>query len=67
MWGFAGIILIAAPLFTVSDFVEDRLVLEWRSWLTRELLTGYYANRSFFKLHQYTGTLDNPDQVPYIF
>ena len=55
--------MLAAPLFAANDFVEDRLTLEWRNWLCKELLRGYYANRSFYKLHQLEGNLDNPDQV----
>ena len=30
IWKYAFIILIAAPLFAATDFVELRLVLEWR-------------------------------------
>ena len=36
---------------------------EWRRWLTSELMNGYFANRTFFKLHHQLGLLDNPDQV----
>ena len=63
MWGFAAIILIAAPLFAATDFVGDRLKLEWRSWLTQNILSAYYANRSFYKLHGSGEILDNPDQA----
>ncbi|CAK0734001.1 hypothetical protein CVIRNUC_000368 [Coccomyxa viridis] len=62
IWKYAFIILIAAPLFAATDFVELRLVLEWRRWLTNTLMSGYFANRTFFKLHHQLGLLDNPDQ-----
>ena len=32
-------------------------------WLTNTLMGGYFANRTFFKLHHQLGLLDNPDQV----
>ena len=32
-------------------------------WLTNTLMSGYFANRTFFKLHHQLGLLDNPDQV----
>lgn len=46
-----------------ADFVEQRLVLEWRRFLTQKLLEGYYSNRAYFRLHQQVGLLDNPDQA----
>lgn len=66
IWRYALVILVAAPLFSASDFVEMRLVLEWRRWLTNMLMAGYFANRTFFKLHHQLGLLDNPDQVKVI-
>ena len=63
IWKYAGIILLAAPLFAASDFVEQRLVLEWRRWLTTHIMAGYFANRAFYNLHHQLGLLDNPDQV----
>ena len=63
LWGFGSLIMVAAPLFAATDFVEDRLKVEWRAWLTKSLLASYYTNRSFYRLHQYDATLDNPDQV----
>lgn len=32
-------------------------------FLTDTLMSGYFANRTFFKLHHQLGLLDNPDQV----
>ena len=65
VWEFLFIIVIAAPLFALNDWLESRLIVEWRRWLTRQLLRGYFANRAFFRLHQETDTVDNPDQVAY--
>lgn len=60
---FVVIILLACPLFATADWVEQRLTLEWRSWLTSYLLRAYFANRSFFKLKLQSSSLDNPDQA----
>ena len=60
---FVVIIIVACPLFATADWVEQRLTLEWRNWLTSYLLKAYFADRSFFKLKQQAGSLDNPDQV----
>ncbi|KAL3153965.1 hypothetical protein ABBQ32_013522 [Trebouxia sp. C0010 RCD-2024] len=59
---FVVIIIMACPLFAIADWVEQRLTLEWRNWLTGYLLRAYFADRSFFKLKQQAGNLDNPDQ-----
>ncbi|DBB06377.1 hypothetical protein WJX77_005903 [Trebouxia sp. C0004] len=59
---FVLIILMACPLFAIADWVEQRLTLEWRNWLTSYLLRAYFADRAFFKLKQQAGSLDNPDQ-----
>ena len=63
MQKFVVIIVVACPLFAIADWVEQRLTLEWRNWLTSYLLRAYFADRSFFKLKQQAGSLDNPDQV----
>ncbi|KAK9810744.1 hypothetical protein WJX73_004440 [Symbiochloris irregularis] len=60
---FVVIIIIAAPLFVVTEYVEARLTLEWRRWLTRDLMGMYFANSAYFRLHQTPeAELDNPDQ-----
>lgn len=59
---FVLIIMVASPLFAAADWVEQRLTLEWRNWLTSYLLRVYFADRAFFKLKQQAGGLDNPDQ-----
>lgn len=60
---FVVVIIMACPLLALGDWVEQRLTLEWRNWLTSYLLRAYFADRSFFKLKQQAGNLDNPDQV----
>lgn len=47
---FVIIICIAAPLFSFNGFVEDRLVLAWRAYLTRHLMRSYFNNRAYFKI-----------------
>ncbi|KAG1670562.1 hypothetical protein FOA52_012134 [Chlamydomonas sp. UWO 241] len=63
---FAVIICIAAPLFSLNSFLEDRLVLSWRAYLTRVLLEAYFSNRSYFHLKQQAmvGTSDLQQPTP---
>ncbi|GMH39495.1 hypothetical protein BSKO_07393 [Bryopsis sp. KO-2023] len=61
IWHFVGIITVAAPLFAFTNFVEFRLELAWRIYLTDKLMKNYFSNRSYFLLNKLS-ILDNPDQ-----
>lgn len=61
VWQFVGVILAATPMFAFADYVEARLKLEWRRWLTVRLLTAYFADRAFFNLKLRDSGVDNPD------
>ncbi|GAX77264.1 hypothetical protein CEUSTIGMA_g4710.t1 [Chlamydomonas eustigma] len=52
---FVVIICIAAPLFSFNTFLEDRLVLSWRTYMTKIMLKAYFNHRSYFHLRQVTG------------
>lgn len=52
---FFCIVLVAAPLFAVHIYLEERLIIEWRTYLTRTLLDKYFRNRAYFRL-QLLGT-----------
>lgn len=41
--------------------LQSRLSLQWREWMTRELMQQYFADRSFYQL-QAAALIDNPDQ-----
>ncbi|CAG9462781.1 unnamed protein product [Pedinophyceae sp. YPF-701] len=63
VWAFVEIIAIATVLFAASSWVESRLKVEWRDWLTRTLLAKYYSSRAYYRLQQsHVQLLDNPDQ-----
>ena len=53
---------MAVPLFAGTEYVEARVTLEWRNWLSAELLQGYYADRAFYRIGQQK-SIDNPDQA----
>jgi vitamin B12/bleomycin/antimicrobial peptide transport system ATP-binding/permease protein len=65
---FANQALFYAAVFAASTlaaviyrFVEERLALLWRDWLTRRL-TGFYLDRHFYYHLSVAGGLGNPDQ-----
>jgi putative ATP-binding cassette transporter len=62
---FAGLYLLVFAASTVTgvfaQFVQDRLALTWREWLTRHLLTRYLSGRAFDRISA-NREIDNPDQ-----
>jgi putative ATP-binding cassette transporter len=47
---YVCVIAVAAPLFALYGFAQERFALEWRVWLTESLLTRYFRNELFFKI-----------------
>lgn len=65
-WGavisFLLVLVVYVPLFAGFSFVQSKLGLYWRRWLTNHFLTKYFANRSFYQLAVKEKEIDNPDQ-----
>lgn len=49
---FVVIIIIAAPLFSFTGWVEDRMMLSWRAFLTRRLTHAYFASRAYYHIQR---------------
>jgi len=47
--------------FPFDGAPQSRLSLDWREWMTNQLLEEYFADRSFYQL-QAAGLVDSPDQ-----
>ncbi|CAN0152237.1 unnamed protein product, partial [Scytosiphon promiscuus] len=47
---YVVLLLAAAPLFALSRFVQGKLGLDWRRWLTEHLCGLYFRNRAFYAL-----------------
>ncbi|MCO5567819.1 hypothetical protein L7F22_021515 [Adiantum nelumboides] len=60
-WMFVLMVVVAAPLFAVYEYMQGLLGLEWRIWLTDFLLADYFTDRAYFDMKM-EGKLDNPDQ-----
>lgn len=55
------IIIVSIPLSSFKIYVEAKLGLNWRKWLTDSILSKYLDNRKFYYLNFYS-KIDNPDQ-----
>ena len=61
LFKWLGALAAGIPVFVFRDYLQSRLALEWRQWLTDRLTADYLANRSFYRLAT-GGKVDNPDQ-----
>lgn len=62
IWIFAGTLVVYAPLYAGYTYLRDRLGLNWRKWLTEDLIDRYFQHRSFYNLTDPDSTIDNPDR-----
>ncbi|KAF8819789.1 putative ABC transporter D family member 2, chloroplastic [Cardiosporidium cionae] len=58
---FFLLLLVVVPIIVLTKYTRDRLAIEWRSWLTDQLMKEYYAFRCYYMLEVYK-EIDNPDQ-----
>jgi putative ATP-binding cassette transporter len=59
---FIGVLVAYAPLLAGYDYLQKRLGLEWRRWLTGRFVADYFGERSFYEIQQFRPEIDNPDQ-----
>lgn len=58
---YLGSFALATPIGVYYRWVEERLGLLWREWMTQHLLKRYFNNRAYFNLLD-SHSVDNPDQ-----
>ncbi len=56
-----GIIIATIPLISFKTYVQGKLSLYWRRWLTHSFLNRYFDNLNFYRLN-FSQEIDNPDQ-----
>jgi vitamin B12/bleomycin/antimicrobial peptide transport system ATP-binding/permease protein len=59
---FTGTLVVYAPLYAGYVYLRDRLGVEWRQWLTTDLIDRYFGDRAFYNLNYAEAKIDNPDQ-----
>ena len=59
---FIGVLVAYAPLLAGYDYLQKRLGLEWRRWLTGRFVGDYFRDRAFYDIQQFQPEIDNPDQ-----
>ncbi|MCJ8278869.1 MAG: ABC transporter ATP-binding protein/permease, partial [Rivularia sp. ALOHA_DT_140] len=56
-----GVIVLTIPLISFKTYVQGKLSLYWRRWLTHRFLHRYFENINFYRL-DFSQEIDNPDQ-----
>jgi putative ATP-binding cassette transporter len=58
---YAALCLLSVPIGTLYRYVQERLSLVWRRWMTQHLLRRYFLNRAYYRFRIFE-SIDNPDQ-----
>lgn len=58
---FIGAIILGVPLLSLKTYIQAKLSLHWRRWLTDRFLSHYFAEDRFYAISIHAA-IDNPDQ-----
>jgi putative ATP-binding cassette transporter len=58
---YASLFVVLTVVAVFARYVEERLGVLWREWLTKRLIDKYLADRAYYRM-QARGDIDNPDQ-----
>lgn len=61
MWVYAGVFIIGTPIVVIYGYIQDKLGLYWREWMTDSFLGSYFQNRAYYEINSQK-EIDNPDQ-----
>ncbi len=57
---FVGIIALSVPALSLKTYLQDKLGLDWRHWLTNQFRQDYFTDQAFYQIT--SSAIDNPDQ-----
>ena len=58
---YAGLLIIGTPIVVMYGYLQDKLGLQWREWLTNHFIDKYFQNRAYYQINS-NQKIDNPDQ-----
>ena len=58
---YVGIFALLTVVAVINRYLEQRLGLLWRQWLTSKMVGRYLSSKHYHRLKQ-SETIDNPDQ-----
>ncbi|MDR3612920.1 MAG: ABC transporter ATP-binding protein/permease [Candidatus Obscuribacterales bacterium] len=60
-FAYMKMFVIGIFVVTLHSFFRSKLALSWRTWMTKDFLALYMANRAFFNINM-LNNVDNPDE-----
>ncbi|WP_332866476.1 ABC transporter ATP-binding protein/permease [Pannus brasiliensis] len=61
LFQFGGMLLVFILFWFSANFIQRKLQLYWREWLTNDFLDRYFSDRAFYHINA-SKAIDNPDQ-----
>ena len=58
---YTGIMVVGTPIVVFFQYLQQKLGLYWREWMTKQFLQKYFQNRAYYQINE-REDLDNPDQ-----
>jgi putative ATP-binding cassette transporter len=58
---YAGVFVVGTPIVVMFRYIQKKLGLYWRDWLTKNFLAKYFQERYYYEINSNTN-IDNPDQ-----
>lgn len=58
---YAAVFVVGTPIVVIYRYMQQKLGLRWRRWLTNSFLDKYFHKRSYYQLN-WDNKIDNPDQ-----
>ncbi len=61
---YGVILILAIPIIIGYIYLQRKLALKWREWLTKSFFSEYFKDRSYYELDSNAANtaIDNPDQ-----
>jgi putative ATP-binding cassette transporter len=58
---YAAVFVVGTPIVVIYRYIQQKLGLSWRRWLTNYFLAKYLENHAYYQLNS-NDKIDNPDQ-----
>ncbi|HLO47194.1 MAG TPA: ABC transporter ATP-binding protein/permease [Kamptonema sp.] len=62
LYVYAGVFVVGTPIVVIYRYIQDKLSLYWREWMTNKFLDKYFENRAYYEINSRKNEIDNPDQ-----
>lgn len=58
---YGSVFVVGTPIVVFYSWIQQKLGIRWREWLTNHFMSKYFANRNFYKVSS-NSDIDNPDE-----